>query len=166
MQRYFHGTTKLMRLYFGQNRVFTCIWLLLLGVWVSINTLSSLTLFPTHEALVEMARQRIEARKHMKEICPQTKDLLLVSYECPEDVNLKFYTTEYLDKKPEHTDTVTAIFASIDEQEERGPHGMKPHCDVLLDHIPKDFDDPVDFELVHWIERLPGKTVEATGCPV
>lgn len=55
MQRYFHGTTRLMRLYLRQNRIFTLVWLLLPGVWVALNILSSLTLFPTTEALEEMA---------------------------------------------------------------------------------------------------------------
>ncbi len=54
MKRYFHGTAAIMKLYMRQNRVFTLVWLLLPGLWVVINTISSLVLFPTREALVEM----------------------------------------------------------------------------------------------------------------
>lgn len=54
MKRYLHGTDALMRLYLRQNRIFTLVWLLLPGLWVAINTISSLVLFPTQEALVRM----------------------------------------------------------------------------------------------------------------
>ncbi len=60
MRRYFHGTLSLMRLYMRQNRIFTLIWLLLPGLWVAINTVSSLVLFPTQEALVEMGVSLID----------------------------------------------------------------------------------------------------------
>ncbi len=60
MKRYFEGTVSLMRLYLRQNRVFTLVWLLLPGVWVAINTVSSLILFPTQEALVEMGVSLID----------------------------------------------------------------------------------------------------------
>ncbi|ACL21315.1 putative ABC transporter [Desulfitobacterium hafniense DCB-2] len=54
MKRYFQGTAAIMTLSMRQNRVFTLAWLLLPGLWVAINTLSSLVLFPTQEALAEM----------------------------------------------------------------------------------------------------------------
>lgn len=49
-----------MRLYLRQNRIFILVWLLLPGLWVAINTLSSLVLFPTQEALVEMGVSLID----------------------------------------------------------------------------------------------------------
>ncbi|KPU42928.1 hypothetical protein OXPF_36970 [Oxobacter pfennigii] len=60
MKRYFHGTLSLMRLYLRQNRIFTLVWLLLPGAWVAINTVSSLVLFPTQEALIEMGVSLID----------------------------------------------------------------------------------------------------------
>ncbi len=60
MKRYFHGTLSLMGLYLRQNRIFTLVWLLLPGLWVAINTVSSLVLFPTQEALVEMGVSLID----------------------------------------------------------------------------------------------------------
>ena len=60
MRQYFHGTAALTRLYLRQNRIFTLVWLLLPAVWVAINTLSSLVLFPTQEALVEMGVSLID----------------------------------------------------------------------------------------------------------
>jgi len=60
VNRYFHGTLSLMRLYLRQNRIFTLFWLLLPGVWVAINTVSSLVLFPTQEALIEMGVSLID----------------------------------------------------------------------------------------------------------
>lgn len=60
MKRYLHGTVSLMRLYLRQNRIFMLVWLLLPGLWVVINTLSSLVLFPTQEALVEMSLSLID----------------------------------------------------------------------------------------------------------
>lgn len=60
MKRYFHSTLSLMKLYLRQNRIFTLVWLLLPGVWVAINTVSSLVLFPTPEALEEMAVSLID----------------------------------------------------------------------------------------------------------
>lgn len=54
MKRYFYGTANLMKLYLRQNRIFTLIWLLVPGLWLMINTLSSLILFPTQAALEEM----------------------------------------------------------------------------------------------------------------
>jgi ABC-2 type transport system permease protein len=49
-----------MRLGFRQNRFFILVWLLLPAVWTAINTVSSLVLFPTHEALVEMSVSLID----------------------------------------------------------------------------------------------------------
>lgn len=60
MKRCFHGTLSLMRLYLRQNRIFTLVWLLLPGVWVALNTVSSLVLFPTQEALEEMGVSLID----------------------------------------------------------------------------------------------------------
>ncbi|MEL7566647.1 MAG: ABC transporter [Dehalobacterium sp.] len=60
MKRYFHGTAAIMKLYMRQNRVFTLVWLLLPGLWVAINTISSLVLFPTQEALAEMGATLID----------------------------------------------------------------------------------------------------------
>ena len=60
MKQYFHGTLSLTKLYLRQNRIFTLVWLLLPGVWVVINTVSSLVLFPTQEALVEMGISLID----------------------------------------------------------------------------------------------------------
>ncbi|WP_349948387.1 hypothetical protein ABFV83_08110 [Lacrimispora sp. BS-2] len=60
MMKYFHGTLSLTKLYLRQNRIFTLIWLLLPGVWLAINTISSLVLFPTQEALVEMGVSLID----------------------------------------------------------------------------------------------------------
>lgn len=60
MKQYFHGTLSLAKLYLRQNRIFTLVWLLLPGVWVAINTVSSLVLFPTQEALVEMGVSLID----------------------------------------------------------------------------------------------------------
>lgn len=54
MKQYFYGTASLMKLYLKQNRIFTLIWLLVPGLWLIINTLSSLILFPTQAALEEM----------------------------------------------------------------------------------------------------------------
>lgn len=60
MKRYFHGTVSLMKLYLRQNRIFTLIWLLVPGLWLVINTLSSLVLFPTQAALEEMGLTLID----------------------------------------------------------------------------------------------------------
>ncbi|MEG6520697.1 ABC transporter permease [Desulfotomaculum sp. 1211_IL3151] len=60
MKQYFHGTLSLMGLYLRQNRIFTFVWLLLPGLWVTINTVSSLVLFPTQEALAEMGVSLID----------------------------------------------------------------------------------------------------------
>lgn len=60
MKHYFHGMPSLMGLYLRQNRIFTLVWLLLPGVWVAINTMSSLVLFPTQEALAEMGISLID----------------------------------------------------------------------------------------------------------
>ncbi|MDR1604626.1 MAG: ABC transporter [Gracilibacteraceae bacterium] len=49
-----------MKLYLRQNRFFTLIWLLLPAIWTAINTVSSLVLFPTQEALVEMGVSLID----------------------------------------------------------------------------------------------------------
>lgn len=54
MKQAFHGTASLMRLCLRQNRIVTLVWLLLPGIWVAINIVSSLALFPTQEALIEM----------------------------------------------------------------------------------------------------------------
>ncbi|MEL7623903.1 MAG: ABC transporter [Clostridiales bacterium] len=60
MKRYFYATLSLMGLYLRQNRIFTLFWLLVPGVWVAINTVSSLVLFPTQESLVEMGVSLID----------------------------------------------------------------------------------------------------------
>ena len=60
MKRYDHGTVSLMKLYLRQNRIFNLFWLLTPMVWVAVNTLSSLVLFPTQEALVEMGVSLID----------------------------------------------------------------------------------------------------------
>ncbi len=56
MRNKFFATTRLMRLYLRQNRIFMLIWLLVPGLWVVINILSSRILFPTEQSLIELGK--------------------------------------------------------------------------------------------------------------
>ncbi|TEB15245.1 hypothetical protein Psfp_02282 [Pelotomaculum sp. FP] len=56
MRNKFFATTRLMRLYLRQHRIFMLIWLLVPGLWVVINILSSRILFPTEQSLIELGK--------------------------------------------------------------------------------------------------------------
>lgn len=86
---------------------------------------------------------------YLEKTCPKGMDLLIVDYEAEGDVQLDFYTKEYLDSKAEPEITGgTAVFSNMHMKSdiEVGPHGLKSRV-CILKAVDKDFKGTVEAEL-------------------
>ena len=92
-------------------------------------------------------------------ICPKGNELLVLEYECTDNRQLRFYTTEYLDSFPENTSSTSAIFLSGSDKG-TSRHGYYVRA-CLLKTVPVGYDEVTEVELMAWVSTIAGETLEA-----
>lgn len=101
-----------------------------------------------------------EMQSHISEVyeilCPEGHELLLIQYESPSDVQLKFYATEYLDEAPEYKSS--GVVGFIIESEEKSKYGFHVRTDILVP-VPKGFADTIEVELFSWYQDIPAMEI-------
>lgn len=110
-----------------------------------------------------LAREEIDGMladyyEAMEETCPRGQELLHIQYEAEDDIQLNFYTREYLDNAPAmEMGGCRVILVADDDGESRHGHRCQS---CMLQAVPKDFAGAVEVELVSRIERIPPQVVE------
>lgn len=88
-----------------------------------------------------------------QEICPKDMNLAIVEYETQDDIQLNFYTKEYLDKKPVYKNSASTVIFKSDK--ELGINGLRSRG-CMLKPVKKDFYDSIDCELFSWYRKITG----------
>ncbi|MBV7274872.1 hypothetical protein JMF89_10430 [Clostridiaceae bacterium UIB06] len=106
----------------------------------------------------QIEQMKKEHTAHLEEICPKGMNLLILEYESEDDIQLNFYSKEYLDKKPVHRTSALALaFFTINK--ELGINGFKRQVSVIKP-IKKDFNDSIDVELFSYFLEIPEEIVK------
>ncbi len=103
----------------------------------------------SNEQLMEMKKNYYE---FVEQTCPKGMDLAMIEYETEDDIQLNFYTKEFLDAKIEHQDKCGILLFKPDEP--TGPHGLKNRI-CMLKAVDKNFYGSIDIELFSWYKKLP-----------
>lgn len=105
-------------------------------------------------AIAQMQEHNLEA---LEPICPRGHDLLIIQYETPMDIQLSFYTTEFLESKPKHSNSSSSMLLLSGNEDSIHGHRVR-NC--TLASIPKDFRGPVEVELISWYRRIPEEQIK------
>lgn len=84
----------------------------------------------------------------LKEICPKNMNLAVIDYETVDDVQLNFYDSEFLNKKPENSDAISIML--LKPIDEIGPNGYKNRI-CALKPVNKGFNGTLNIELFSWV---------------
>lgn len=83
----------------------------------------------TEEQFEETKRQSFRV---LEQECPEGMCYIAIEYECTLDVSLDFYSREYLDSRPEESQSCTTfMLASCKPDQETGCHGMKMRAAMI-----------------------------------
>lgn len=93
----------------------------------------------------------------VEQSCPKGMDLAMIEYETEDDIQLNFYTREFLDAKPEYKNKSGIFLFSPDIK--TGPHGFRNRM-TMLKTVKKDFNEKMDFELFSWYKKIPDEIIE------
>lgn len=107
-------------------------------------------------AINQMKENVHEASKYT---CPEGHDQLLVQYEVPDNIQLNFYTTQFLNNTPnknEGSSTFIMLHRTGDIESHHGGHVRI----CMFKPIPKDFSGQVEFELISWYRLIPKEKYE------
>lgn len=109
----------------------------------------------SQEQIEQMKKEHIA---HLEEICPQGMNLAILEYESEDDIELNFYSKEYLDKKPVHRTSALAL-AFFTTDKEIGINGLKKRVSVI-NLIKKDFNGSIEVEVFSWFLEIPEEIVK------
>lgn len=124
-------------------------------IWEDINQKfesEEMQAFPK-EQLEEMKEQYLDG---LGEICPKGMNLAMLEYEAEGDIQLDFYTKEYLEKKPVYRSSSTGILFRSDK--EFGINGLKSRL-CMIKPVEKDFNGSIDIELFSWYMKIPEEII-------
>lgn len=119
----------------------------------------------TEEEFEQMKQQCLNA---MEQQCPRGMRYLAVEYECTLDVNLEFYSSEYLasslggcstESSAASGDGVTFLMVSMKPDHELGTHGLRLRACLIQTPVPSDTKQ-MQAELFVADETVPGYDVK------
>ena len=124
-------------------------------VWEEVNNTLE------YELMRVLPKDQIEQMKEeyitvLEKICPKGMNLAMLEYETEDDMQLKFYSKEYLDERPAHNSSASIMFFKSDR--ELGSNGFKSRV-CMIKPVEKDFDGIIDIELLSCFMKRPEETI-------
>ncbi|WP_291637807.1 hypothetical protein [Clostridium sp.] len=93
----------------------------------------------------------------LEKTCPKGMNLAMLEYETEDDVQLYFYSKEYLDEKPaQKTSSSSAMFFTSDKK--LGTNGFKTRT-CMIKPVQKGFNGIIDVELFSYLMVIPEETI-------
>ena len=106
--------------------------------------------------------QREEIKKDyingVESICPKGMYLAIISYETEDDMQLRFFTKEYLELKPKYDTYSSAVYFTFAFDDEESINGYKNRIEHLKP-IEKNFDDELEIELFSKYIEIPEEII-------
>ncbi|WP_066501777.1 hypothetical protein [Abyssisolibacter fermentans] len=114
-----------------------------------------------NERMKDFPKEQIKQLKedykdNLKDICPRGMNLALVEYEAEDDIQLKFYTKEYLEERPVHKSSSTMMLFKSDKN--NGVNGFRSRI-CMIKPVEKDFNGSIDVELFSWYKVIPEEII-------
>lgn len=107
-----------------------------------------------HLSLEEFTAAMREMDEIMEQICPRGMYFIAVEYECTLDLQLRFYTKDYLDAKPDTSGKAVSMMWRMDEEEQMGPHGFWIRTGLIQEPVSADVTR-LEAELFEAFEQVP-----------
>lgn len=111
----------------------------------------------TPEQIAQMKQQFLDS---LPGLCPEGCVLPVIEYECDKELQMQFYTTEYLKRMPEHGST--SVFLMLKPKEKMGIMGYRSRT-CLLEPVKKGFEGEFFVELFFCYINIPEKRLEAVS---
>lgn len=92
----------------------------------------------------------------LEKSCPKGMNLAMLEYETEKDVQLNFYSKEYLDERAVNKSSISMMFFESDEKQ--GRNGFKNRA-CMIKAVEKDFEDIIDIELLSGVIRIPEEII-------
>jgi len=114
-----------------------------------------------YELMRVLPKDQIEQMKEeyitgLEKICPKGMVLAMLEYETEDDMQLNFYSKEYLDERPVHKSSASMMFLKSDR--ELGSNGFKSRV-CMIKPVEKDFDGIIDIELLSCFMKRPEEII-------
>ena len=107
-----------------------------------------------HLSEEEFAASMREIDEIMDQFCPRGMYFIAVEYECTLDLQLKFYTKEYLDAQPDMSGKAVSMMWRMDGEDQTGPHGYRLRTGLIQEPVPADLTG-LEAELFEAYEQVP-----------
>ncbi|MPN40311.1 hypothetical protein SDC9_187847 [bioreactor metagenome] len=95
----------------------------------------------------------------IEQICPKGMNLAMLEYEEENDVQLNFYTKEFLDKRPVHSNSASSVGMIFGSDRKFGINGFRSRL-CMIKPIEKDFQGSIDAELFSCYIRIPEEIIK------
>ncbi|MGH4118472.1 hypothetical protein [Clostridium sp.] len=114
-----------------------------------------------HERMPNFPKEQIAQMKedylnNLGEICPKGMNLAMLEYESENNVQLNFYSKEYLDERPIRKDSSFGMCFTSDKK--LGTNGFESRTDMIKP-VEKDFNGSIDVELFSWFMQIPEELI-------
>lgn len=96
----------------------------------------------------------------LEDICPRGMDIALIEYETEDDIQLDFYSKEYLDEKPVYRGSSCGLILGLNSNNSIGLNGFKSRV-CIIKPIEKNFNGIMDIELFSWYLKIPEEVIKA-----
>lgn len=106
----------------------------------------------------QIKQMKEEHMAYLEEICPKGMNLAILEYESEDDIQINFYSKEYLDKKPVH-DTSALALAFFTLHKEIGINGFRRQVSMIKP-VKKDFNGSIDVELFSRFLEIPEEIIK------
>lgn len=106
----------------------------------------------------QIASMKEELLKFLPIVCPKGMNLALLVYESEDNIQLDFYSKEYLDERPVYNTSSTGTIYGFKPDEEFGYNGFKNRI-CMIKPVEKDFNGSVDVELFSWYMEIPEEII-------
>ncbi|MCM1047201.1 MAG: hypothetical protein NC433_02100 [Clostridiales bacterium] len=107
----------------------------------------------TKEQLQEIERHYYEA---LEQNCPKGMCYIGIEYECSRDINLQFYSKDYLESYPEsHNGSASFVMMRLKPDKKKGTHGMLLKGYAVATPFPPD-TTTASVELLFYMEKTEG----------
>lgn len=141
-----------------KNRIFYIDEISHYDIWGDVNNRFE------NEVMKDLPEDQVKYMKeqHMNDlesVCPRGMNLLMIEYESEDDIQLNFYSKEYLDEKLVINNSSSAFTMFFGPDKKVGINGLRNRLDMIKP-VEKDFNDIIDIELFSWIMRVPEEIIE------
>ncbi len=100
----------------------------------------------------QIVQMKQEHKENLEKICPSGMNLAIIQYESENNVQLNFYSKEYLDERPVQRNSSTCMFFKSDKQ--LGTNGFKSRV-CMIKPVEKDFEGTIAVELFSYFMEIP-----------